>query len=104
MNKRYIKVALFLLSLLLYVTNKALASELFLRGDVALNAYSNIVVPSDRYFNTAIIRKVGSYGIDQKSTRPIGVIQSNDNPYVAVSRDGNSNFTGPRNARSNAAI
>ncbi|CAD2087645.1 fam-a protein [Plasmodium vinckei lentum] len=78
MNKRYIKVALFLLSLFVYVTNKALASELFPRGIVARNAYSNATVPCDRYFNTAIIRKVGSYGIDQKSTRPIGFTNNSD--------------------------
>ncbi|CAD2106438.1 fam-a protein, fragment [Plasmodium vinckei brucechwatti] len=71
MNERYIKVALLLLSLFVYVTNKALASELFLREDVTLNAYSNAAVPRDRYFNTAIIRNAGSYGINQKSTRPI---------------------------------
>ncbi|CAD2085586.1 fam-a protein, fragment [Plasmodium vinckei brucechwatti] len=104
MNKLYIKVALFLLSLFVYVTNKARASELFLRGDVALNAYSNATVPHGSYFNIAIIRNVVSNKTDRKNTRPKRLIPINDFLFFAISMDHHSNEAIRSNSRPNAAI
>ncbi|CAD2089730.1 fam-a protein [Plasmodium vinckei lentum] len=101
MNKRYIKVALFLLSLFVYVTNKSLASELFPRGVVARDAYSNATVQRGSYFNTAIIRNVGSNEIDLKRTLPYRLIQSNEISCFVVLRDNNSNFSGRKNFTNN---
>ncbi|CAD2094044.1 fam-a protein [Plasmodium vinckei lentum] len=75
MNKRYIKIVLFLLSLFVYVTNKTLASELFPRGFVTHNTYSNAGISINNRLNAAI----------QSNARPNVAILSNDNSYIAVS-------------------
>ncbi|CAD2099632.1 fam-a protein [Plasmodium vinckei brucechwatti] len=116
MNKGCIKVVLFLLSLFVYVTNKALASEQFprkkppsiftsrkvtTRSVTTRYTHSSPGIPSNNRLNAAIQSNAHSNEVDRKSTRPIGAIQSNAHSNVATPNNAHSNVPNPRNAHSN---
>ncbi|SCM03543.1 fam-a protein [Plasmodium chabaudi chabaudi] len=88
MNKGYIKVVLFLLSLFVYVTNTALASEQF---------------PSEKPRAIYTSRKVVTRRTITRSIPPNVPGPSNANPNIAIPSNANSNVAGPSNANPNFA-
>ncbi|CDU19663.1 fam-a protein [Plasmodium yoelii] len=78
MNKGYIKTVFFLLSLFVYVTNKALASERFPRE-----------TSTGRFTSRTIVRR--------------RVVTSSPSSNIAGPSNASSNVAGPSNARSNVA-
>ncbi|SCL87680.1 hypothetical protein PCHDS_000518000, partial [Plasmodium chabaudi adami] len=86
MNKGYIKVVLFLLSLFVYVTNTALASEQF---------------PSEKPRAIYTSRKVVTRRTVTRSIPPNVPDPSNANSNIAIPSNANPNFAGPSHATSN---
>ncbi|SCM11678.1 fam-a protein [Plasmodium chabaudi adami] len=128
MNKGYIKVVLFLLSLFAYVTNKALASERFPRGKPETiytsrkvvtrrtvtrsippnvpgpsNANSNIAIPSNANPNFAGPSHANSNLVGPSNARPNFAGPSHANSNLVGPSNANSNLVGPSNARPNFA-
>ncbi|CAD2110861.1 fam-a protein [Plasmodium vinckei] len=127
MNKGYIKVVMFLLSLFVYVTNKSLASEQFPRENppsiftARRKVITRTVTTRRTHSNPGIPSNTRSNEVDRKSTRRIVAIPSNNNSnvanpsnarsnevdrkstrrIVAIPSNDNSNVANPSNARSN---
>ncbi|EUD71240.1 hypothetical protein YYG_03295 [Plasmodium vinckei petteri] len=117
MNKGYIKVVLFLLSLFVYVTNKALASDQFPRENspsiftarrkvitrtvTTRHTHSNPGIPSNNRLNVAIPSNTRSNEVDRKSTRPIVAIPSSAHSNPEIPNNNRLNVTTPSNTRSN---
>ncbi|CAD2085051.1 fam-a protein, fragment [Plasmodium vinckei brucechwatti] len=96
MNKGYIKVVVFLLSLFAYVTNKALASEQFTWGNSA-NIFSSRAAATRYVYSNFTIPSNWRVKHVRHSNVPI---QSNDKSNSAIP----SNWRIKHNRRTNAAV